>query len=182
MLFTMKCPVSKIDDLQSIHIGNVSIDSCPECKGFWFDNDELRKAKDIKVGDANWFDIDLWKDESKFSGAKSGKNCPKCENVLYKINYANSNVEIDVCKSCKGIWLDRGEFEKILKYVKDKSTGEILNNYKKNLIEESKEIFTGPENFKSEVADLLMLVDFFKYKFMTLHKKLGTVLINLPII
>ncbi len=176
----MKCPVSKIDDLQPIHIGNVGIDSCPACKGFWFDNDELRKAKDIKVSGANWFDVDLWKDESKFSGVKSEKICPKCAKALYKINYSDSDIEIDACKNCKGIWLDRGEFEKILKYVKDKSYGEILNNYKKNLVQESKEIFTGPENFKSEVADVLMLVDFFKYKFMTQHEKLGTVLINLP--
>ena len=178
----MKCPTSKIDDLQSIHIGNVIVDSCPECKGFWFDNDELRKVKDIKINDANWFDIDLWKDESKFSGVKSSKVCPKCANALYKINYGGSDVEIDVCKNCKGIWLDRGEFEKILKYVKGESAGEILNNYKNNLIKEGKEIFTGPENVKSEVADLLMLIDFFKYKFMTQNEKLGNLLINLPIL
>ncbi len=176
----MKCLSCENPEMQFCQIGSVKIDSCEKCGGFWFDNDELRKVKDIKISDANWFDIDLWEDESKFSSVVSEKMCPKCEKALYGIKYNNSDIEIDICKNCKGIWLDSGEFRKILTYIKDTSYSEVLHNYTKNLVQESKEIFTGPENFTSEVADVLMLVDFFKYKFLTQHEKLSTVLINLP--
>jgi Zn-finger nucleic acid-binding protein len=37
--------------------------------------------------------------------------CPKCsENMQVKTIL---NVEIDICESCKGIWLDEGELSKL---------------------------------------------------------------------
>lgn len=30
------------------------------------------------------------------------------------------NIEIDYCPSCRGIWLDKGELDKMLQYVEDK--------------------------------------------------------------
>lgn len=38
--------------------------------------------------------------------------CPKCNTVL--LLSEKSGVEIDYCPSCRGIWLDRGELEKII--------------------------------------------------------------------
>ena len=176
----MKCPVSKIEDLQPIQIKNISVDACSNCKGIWFDNDELRKVKDYTLKEASWLDADLWEDESKFLSVKSNKSCPKCTNILFKINYGDSTIEIDACKYCKGIWLDGGDFGKVIRYIKDKTSSEVLSRYTTNLIEEAKEIFTGPETRKSEIVDLIILLDFFKYKFMTEHEKLSNVLINLP--
>ena len=40
-------------------------------------------------------------------------NCPICDNVLLE-EIERGNVMIDVCSNCKGIWLDRGELEKII--------------------------------------------------------------------
>lgn len=37
--------------------------------------------------------------------------CPKCNNVLDRV--MNSGVELDLCPSCGGIWLNRGELEKL---------------------------------------------------------------------
>lgn len=39
-------------------------------------------------------------------------NCPACSTRMRL--YEKSGVEVDVCPSCKGVWLDRGELEKIL--------------------------------------------------------------------
>lgn len=39
-------------------------------------------------------------------------NCPKCLTPL-TIGERN-NVEIDYCQTCRGIWLDAGELDKIL--------------------------------------------------------------------
>lgn len=39
-------------------------------------------------------------------------NCPVCDAHLRTIE--KHGVEVDICPDCKGIWLDRGELEKIL--------------------------------------------------------------------
>lgn len=39
--------------------------------------------------------------------------CPRCSNVTLLISEKQS-VEIDYCPECRGIWLDRGELEKII--------------------------------------------------------------------
>jgi acetyl-CoA carboxylase beta subunit len=39
--------------------------------------------------------------------------CPKCGTNLAEINY--QNVMIDTCSECKGIWLDQGELELLVK-------------------------------------------------------------------
>jgi len=38
--------------------------------------------------------------------------CPKCNTVLAIT--LTSGVEIDYCPDCRGVWLDRGELEKII--------------------------------------------------------------------
>ncbi len=39
-------------------------------------------------------------------------NCPKCNLTLLMTD--RQGVEIDYCPQCRGIWLDRGELEKII--------------------------------------------------------------------
>ena len=43
--------------------------------------------------------------------------CPRDGATLVEVN--KSGVMIDVCPECKGIWLDRGELEKILQITRD---------------------------------------------------------------
>lgn len=42
----------------------------------------------------------------------SGLNCPVCKSVMQERNM--HDVTIDECPQCRGIWLDRGELQKIL--------------------------------------------------------------------
>lgn len=39
--------------------------------------------------------------------------CPKCE-VIELTMTDRSGVEIDYCATCRGVWLDRGELDKII--------------------------------------------------------------------
>ena len=40
--------------------------------------------------------------------------CPACsENVILSMSERNG-IEIDYCPSCRGVWLDRGELDKII--------------------------------------------------------------------
>lgn len=38
--------------------------------------------------------------------------CPNCEQILQITE--RHNVEIDYCASCRGVWLDKGELDKII--------------------------------------------------------------------
>ena len=45
--------------------------------------------------------------------------CPGCETSDLKVR-TRDGVEIDVCPRCRGVWLDRGELEKLIaRAVKD---------------------------------------------------------------
>jgi uncharacterized protein len=46
-------------------------------------------------------------------------NCPICENVKLVMS-DRQGIEIDYCPQCRGVWLDRGELDKII----DRSLGE----------------------------------------------------------
>lgn len=189
----MNCPKCKTQKLsEKVSVGDVVIDRCSFCGGLWFERDELRLAKDKKVKDARWVDIELkdekldwfkfelWKNKLKFKAAKDIKFCPHCKTPLYKVAYGDSDVKIDICGICGGIWLDQGEFKKIIKYVKNKAYYEVLNNYMKNLILETKEIFIGPESMRSEVADLLVLTKLLKYKLAAQYPTLIKLFSSLP--
>lgn len=52
--------------------------------------------------------------------------CPNCEETLVMAD--RQGVEIDYCPKCRGVWLDRGELDKI--------------------IERSTEFYTAPESTK----------------------------------
>ena len=40
-----------------------------------------------------------------------GVNCPNCSIPMQEIR--RYNADIDYCPSCKGVWLDRGEIDKV---------------------------------------------------------------------
>ena len=44
--------------------------------------------------------------------AKSGMKCPVCGVAL--VMTERQNIEIDYCPGCRGVWLDRGELDKII--------------------------------------------------------------------
>jgi uncharacterized protein len=169
----MECPRGKKDTLKKARIGNVQIDHCTECGGIWFDNDELRQAKDVKYENMNWLDVDLWKDETKFEISPSGRLCPRDRMPLYEVEYDNSKVRVDLCNICNGVWLDKGEFERIIDYLKEKSDYEILHHFSKNLVRETWEMFDGPETMRENLHDIVTLIKLFQYRFMIQHPYLA---------
>lgn len=45
------------------------------------------------------------------------KECPVCHRPLKEI--PKYGVNIDVCPTCRGVWLDRGELEKVVSIARD---------------------------------------------------------------
>ncbi|EAH6868414.1 hypothetical protein EJ753_01500 [Campylobacter lari] len=48
-------------------------------------------------------------------------NCPVCVNTALLMSERNG-VEIDYCPKCRGVWLDRGELDKIIERSTSQST------------------------------------------------------------
>jgi Zn-finger nucleic acid-binding protein len=102
----MRCPKCRKVDLKEARVksSNVKVDSCPQCKGVWLDAGELEAvlsvaAKELAVPPA---------------AQKSAVNfCPRCSLALYRFSYPQTDVKIEMCKNCGGLWLDAGEFREI---------------------------------------------------------------------
>ncbi|MBB2147655.1 TFIIB-type zinc ribbon-containing protein [Pedobacter gandavensis] len=55
-------------------------------------------------------------------------NCPNCQETL--LMTVRNNVEIDYCPKCRGIWLDRGELDKLLAHDQDKGSSHRQEGYR----------------------------------------------------
>lgn len=160
----MKCPNCK-GNLIQIDFKGVKVDECKNCKGKWFDRDELRKAKDSTDDDLRWLDFDLFDDNSdKYNIASSERKCPKDNSKMVSLTYRNSQVIIDKCSTCKGSFLDNKEFEKIVKYLGHIVISTPASEYKKETLKEFSEIFNGPESTLSEIKDFMSVVNLFSLR------------------
>ncbi|MBP1156414.1 MULTISPECIES: zf-TFIIB domain-containing protein [unclassified Paenibacillus] len=45
-------------------------------------------------------------------------NCPVCDGVKMR-EVEKEQIMIDICPSCKGVWLDRGELDKLMQGVRE---------------------------------------------------------------
>lgn len=54
-------------------------------------------------------------------------NCPVCKDVKLVIS-DKQGIEIDYCPECRGVWLDRGELDKIIE--RSFQPQQQMNNYK----------------------------------------------------
>jgi Zn-finger nucleic acid-binding protein len=159
----MKC--SKCgNDLTRKNLEGVEIDECTKCGGIWFDEDELRKAKDNKDADLNWLDFDVLKSPQRINTEENIYKCPKCNVNMEKIKYDKSNIIIDYCPSCRGIWLDKGEFGLIIEYLTKELLNKSKEEYFKEVLKQGKEIFTGKEGFISEWKDFITVARFMLYR------------------
>jgi len=135
----------------------IEIDGCPNCKGIWLDKDELRKLKDKSEKDSwatlRWMDDEIEAIE-KANAMPSKRECPKCKGEsLISTSFGDSNILIDWCPSCQGTWLDRDEFQEIVNHLSTKLSKVSAADMKKNVYEEIREIWEGPENITSEILD-----------------------------
>ena len=76
--------------------------------------------------------------------------CPVCKDVTLLMS-EKKGVEIDYCPECRGIWLDRGELEKIMEkedaYIK-KEVKEETKHYEEKPRKQKR------ESFMSEIFEM----------------------------
>jgi Zn-finger nucleic acid-binding protein len=91
--------------MKEMREGRVVVDLCPACEGLWLDAGELA-AKGAKLPE-------------RLARVKRGKarSCPRCAEPLG--TFDAGAVEIDACAVCAGLYLDRGELERLVQQAKD---------------------------------------------------------------
>jgi Zn-finger nucleic acid-binding protein len=113
----LKCPREGVALEKHVYEGQVEVDLCPSCRGMWLEKGELEKIQQTKGHDysAELARIeDLAGNAYELARQKKGARvgCPVCgrEMVAKEYGYC-SQVLIDSCPHCWGIWLDAGEVQ-----------------------------------------------------------------------
>lgn len=118
----MRCPVCH-GELLTKYFGRIELQHCHACGGFRV---QRRRLGDILqrymgfIARRNDEACGLRKRVNPWDVETESLPCPGCARDMRKLNYAyNSNVIVDVCGTCGGVWLDRGEIEKIASFLKN---------------------------------------------------------------
>ena len=106
----MNCPKCESGTLNKTVVRGVEVDQCGGCQGVWFDEDELSKLINDQGASGR-----ALKGADSGLDRKTGK-CPQDETPLIRVHSKrNRSVVIDHCSTCKGMWLDGGEFQRLTK-------------------------------------------------------------------
>jgi Zn-finger nucleic acid-binding protein len=116
------CPVCDSQPLKAVRAGDVELDQCPRCEGLWFDAGELELFPDrpsvkeflagarLAAGRCRKGGHRVPKGMARCATCGGGAACcPGCGGVLSMV--AAQTCVIDVCATCHGVWLDKGELE-----------------------------------------------------------------------
>ncbi|NOZ21676.1 MAG: zf-TFIIB domain-containing protein [Planctomycetes bacterium] len=120
----MDCPVCD-EPLQEVEYEGVKLDHCEKCDGFWLDAGEIQKVNAIHEKTFSEEQIAKAVDllEKKAIVGKSGETrrikCPKCGKEC-KVT-STSGVSVDKCPDGEGMWLDKGEIEKLQIMAEERS-------------------------------------------------------------
>lgn len=137
----MNCPFCS-NKLRRVKSKSEVLDICPRCRGIWFDSGELVNyvralvdSKDIQPETSRLFE--RREVDTSETTKEEDKICPNCSLVMHRFNYCyDSNIFLDKCPSCHGIWTDAGEVQKIARYIKqdpkiDEIGGELAKQTKR---------------------------------------------------
>jgi Zn-finger nucleic acid-binding protein len=86
---------------------NILMSRCPSCKGFWADEQKIAPI----YGEAIAAKLKV----PQFAMKAMEAQCPCCNVPLFEFCYPNSEVFIDGCRQCHGIWFDDAELKAIKK-------------------------------------------------------------------
>ncbi|HEX2064193.1 MAG TPA: zf-TFIIB domain-containing protein [Acidimicrobiales bacterium] len=174
----MRCPNCG-QELRASTREGVNVDECPQCGGTWFDRGELRRARDSADEDLRWLDFDVLAGEEAATGAQSDRKCPECGRRMEARTYMESSVVVDACPSQHGVWLDQGEFRRIIDYLEDLLVTSSSQDYARTALEELKEVVTGPGGRISEMKDFFAVVRLLRYRIGAEHPRVAQTLTDL---
>jgi Zn-finger nucleic acid-binding protein len=117
----MQCPRCDSSLRREKH-QTVEFDICGDCRGIWVSGEQFR-ALAVKVATEGQVESSVKLTFQARKVLRPGEDnpvrvCPKCTLAMREFNYAyDSNVFLDRCEQCEGIWLDPNEIIDIAKHI-----------------------------------------------------------------
>lgn len=109
----MNCPKCAQALIQKQFKGRpAAVDYCQACQGIWFDDGELSSVLGVPARNLS----------APANARPSALQCPRCEKPLVLFSYPGTVVLIDACRTCRGVWLDGGEYQELVKVRSTTST------------------------------------------------------------
>ncbi|MES2178173.1 MAG: zf-TFIIB domain-containing protein [Gemmatimonadota bacterium] len=112
------CPRCK-EPMQALRLGDTDTMECAECGGLWLDPPSLQKLCSQREHHSSVVSALAAHVPRATVGTESVRYipCPRCKKLMNRTNFARSSgVILDVCKT-DGVWLDRGELQRVLGFV-----------------------------------------------------------------
>ena len=175
----MDCPKCN-QQLTQIKINGAEVNRCDSCGGIWFDKDELKLIRDERDKNLSWLDFDLWNNKDNLSASGKSINCPRDGKPLFKVKCGNTDVTVDVCLECRGIWLDKNELDKIILELKEKINAETMPEYINDLSAEIGKLVTHQGKIWIEAKHIVIIMKLIEYRFMSQHPDLAKIISKLP--
>lgn len=134
-LATLSCPRCRIE-MRPASIGVTAVSECERCMGLWLDVPSFericayREERAAVLGATAHAPVqDAYELKVRYSP------CPKCEQLMNRINFDRSGVVVDICKG-HGIWFDRDELTRITEFIHAGKLGKARNRHKTELEQE----------------------------------------------
>jgi Zn-finger nucleic acid-binding protein len=115
----MQCPVDSEELQKAVYEDKIEVDQCPSCGGMWLDYGELESIQETRENDyseelrkiPDYFDKSYKLALARTEGTYC---CPRCAREMEKRQYGFcSQIMIDVCPSCRGVWLHKDEIKEL---------------------------------------------------------------------
>ncbi len=107
----LTCPSCKNTGLEETSYMSETIDVCRTCAGIWFEQNELSGL--LNTVDNGEVEADFV-NQLGMEISISERLCPECEDKMTSYHLLDGfEVEVDVCKSCHGAWIDHEEIEEV---------------------------------------------------------------------
>ncbi|PKN21114.1 MAG: hypothetical protein CVU65_17495 [Deltaproteobacteria bacterium HGW-Deltaproteobacteria-22] len=111
----MHCPKDQSEMFKKNYEKDVEVDICTECGGIWLDHGELEAIQSIRENDYREQVKEapnFLRQAEELARQKESPllTCPHCAVEMARREYGyTSQILIDVCSYCGGVWLDPGE-------------------------------------------------------------------------
>lgn len=105
--------------MQGLMLGNTEVTECAECGGLWLDPRTLQSLVNAREAHASVMHELAARAPASRPASDTVRYipCPRCGKLMNRQNFARSSgVITDVCKT-DGVWLDRGELQRVLGFV-----------------------------------------------------------------
>jgi Zn-finger nucleic acid-binding protein len=137
----LACPRCR-EPMQALRLGTTTARECAGCGGLWLDPASLQRLSIAREQRATVVEVLVRRVPTLATPPDVVRYvpCPCCSKLMNRQNFAKSSgVVLDVCAT-HGVWLDRGELERVLGFVEGGGLARARTRERERLIEEQRRL------------------------------------------